>query len=380
MGSRKIEIREVVSSADLKTFISVPWPIYRDDPNWVPPLKIERKGAFSPNHPYFLHARWKAWIAYQDSQPVGRISAQVDELYLECHDAHTGFFGLFEAVEDPAVFAALFDVAESWLKDQGMRTVLGPFSLGINQEIGCLVDGFDAPPYLMMGHAKPYYGGAIEARGYEKAEDVFAYVLREDMFALPENIQRLLKRLSGKMKLRQVDRKNTASELEILRDIFNDAWSNNWGFVPFTEEEFSAVGKELFMITPADFTWIAETDGEPAAFMVLLPNLNEVIADLNGKLFPFGWARLLWRLKVRSPKTARIALMGVRQKHQNSRLGPALAFLTIQALYEPIMKRKHMTEIEMSWVLEKNHATRNIIERVGGVVSKRYRMYRKELG
>ncbi len=379
MGSATIEVREVRSSSDLKTFISVPWSIYRDDPNWVPPLKIERKSALSPKNPYFLHARWKAWIAYLDGKPVGRISAQIDELYLERHDAQTGFFGLLESPQDPAVFTALFGVEESWLKDQGMRTLLGPFSLGINQEIGCLVEGFDSPPYLMMGHARPYYGEAIEAQGFAKAEDVLAYVLREDMFALPENIQKLLGRLSGKMKLRQVDRKNMASELEILRDIFNDAWSHNWSFVPFTREEFSAVGKELFAITPPDFTWIAETEGEPAAFMILLPNLNEVIADLDGKLFPFGWAKLLWRLKVRSPKTARIALMGVRQKYQHTRLGPALAFLTIQALYLPLTKRKHMEEIEMSWVLEQNHATRNIIEKVGGVVTKRYRMYRKEL-
>jgi hypothetical protein len=379
MGSATIEVREVRSSSDLKTFISVPWSIYRDDPNWVPPLKIERKSALSPKNPYFLHARWKAWIAYLDGKPVGRISAQIDELYLERHDAQTGFFGLLESPQDPAVFTALFGVAESWLKDQGMRTLLGPFSLGINQEIGCLVEGFDSPPYLMMGHARPYYGEAIEAQGFAKAEDALAYVLREDMFALPENIQKLLGRLSGKMKLRQVDRKNMASELEILRDIFNDAWSHNWSFVPFTREEFSAVGKELFAITPPDFTWIAETEGEPAAFMILLPNLNEVIADLDGKLFPFGWAKLLWRLKVRSPKTARIALMGVRQKYQHTRLGPALAFLTIQALYLPLTKRKHMEEIEMSWVLEQNHATRNIIEKVGGVVTKRYRMYRKEL-
>jgi hypothetical protein len=379
MDSARIEIREVNGANDLKTFISVPWSVYQGDPNWVPPLKIERKAAFSAKNPYFLHARWKAWVAYQGGKPVGRISAQIDELYLQRHDDKTGFFGLIEAPDDPDVFAALFGTAEAWLKDQGMDTVLGPFNLGINQEIGCLVEGFDTPPYLMMGHARPYYNGAIEARGYEKAEDVLAYVLREDMFALPENLQRLMKRLSRKMQLRQVDRKNAAAELEILRDIFNDAWSQNWGFVPFTKEEFSAIGKELFMITPPDFTWVAAIDGEPAAFMILLPNVNEAIADLNGKLFPFGWARLLWRLKVRSPKTARIALMGVRQKYQQTRFGPALAFLTINALYDPIMSRKHMEEIEMSWILERNQAMRNIIETVGGVVSKRYRMYRKVL-
>jgi hypothetical protein len=379
MDSARIEIREVSGARDLKTFISVPWSVYQGDPNWVPPLKIERKAAFSAKNPFFLHARWKAWVAFQGGKPLGRISAQIDELYLQRHDDKTGFFGLIEAPDDPDIFAALFGTAEAWLKDQGMETVLGPFNLGINQEIGCLVEGFDTPPYLMMGHARPYYNGAIEAQGYEKAEDVLAYVLREDMFALPEKLQRLMKRLSRKMQLRQVDRKNTAAELEILRDIFNDAWSQNWSFVPFTKEEFSAIGKELFMITPPDFTWVAEIDGEPAAFMILLPNVNEVIADLNGKLFPFGWARLLWRLKFRSPKTARIALMGVRQKYQHTRFGPALAFLTINALYDPIMRRKHMEEIEMSWILERNQAMRNIIETVGGVVSKRYRMYRKNL-
>jgi hypothetical protein len=352
MDSARIEIRDVTNSSDLKTFISIPW--------------------------YFRHARWKSWVAYRQGKPVGRISAQIDQLYLELHDAHTGFFGLIEAPDEPDVFAVLFNAAEAWLKEQGMQTVLGPFNLGINQEIGCLVEGFDTPPYVMMGHARPYYDASILSQGYAKAQDVLSYGLDCNMFALPHTVQRLLQRLSGKMKLRQVDRKSTASELEILRSIFNDAWSGNWGFVPFTEEEFRAVGKELFMIVPPDFTWIAEADGEPAAFIVLLPNLNEVISDLNGSLFPFGWAKLLWRLKVRFPKTGRVALMGVRQKYQHTRLGPALAFLTIQALYEPVMKRG-MGKIEMSWILEQNQGIRNIIEKVGGIVTKRYRMYRKTL-
>jgi hypothetical protein len=175
-----------------------------------------------------------------------------------------------------------------------------------------------------------------------------------------------------------VDRKNTASELEIMRSIFNDAWSTNWGFVPFTEEEFNVVGKELFLIVPSDCTWIAEFEGEPAAFGVMIPNLNEVIADLDGKLLPFGWAKLLWRLKVRSPKTGRVPLMGVRQKYQNTRLGPALAFLTMQALHKPLMKLG-IHWVEMSWILEQNQGMRNILEKVGGVVSKRYRLYRKAL-
>ena len=373
-----VEIRQVTDSRDLKAFIEVPWAIYHDDPNWAPPLKFERKEAFSEKNPFFEHARWQAWLAYRDGVPVGRISAQIDSLYLELHDAHTGFFGMIEAPEDPEVFAALFGAAGGWLKEQGMQTALGPFNLGINQEIGCLVEGFNSPPYVMMGHARPYYGALIEGQGYEKAQDVLSYELTKEMFALPDVVQRMVKRQAARMKLRQVDRKNTAAELETLRNIFNDAWSANWGFVPFTENEFNAVGKELFMIVPRDFTWIVEVDGEPAAFMVLIPNLNEIIADLDGRLLPFGWAKLLWRLKVRSPKTARVALMGVRQKYQNTRLGPALAFRSIQALYEPTMKR-NMEKMEMSWILEQNKGIRNIIEKVGGVVSKRYRLYRKSL-
>jgi hypothetical protein len=198
------------------------------------------------------------------------------------------------------------------------------------------------------------------------------------MFGLPEKIKRLVDRMSGKIILRLVDRKNANAELETLRDIFNDAWSENWGFVPFSREEFNKVGKELLMIVPRDYIWIAEVDGEAAAFMVLMPNLNEAIADLDGRLFPFGWAKLLWRMKVRSPKTGRIPLMGVRKKYQHTRLGPALAFSTIRALEKPAMKRA-MEKIEMSWILEQNQATRNIIEKAGGVITKRYRMYRKDL-
>jgi len=378
MDMANVEIRPVTGQRDLKLFIEVPWSIYRDDPHWVPPLKFERKEAFSEKNPFFEHAHWQAWLAYRDGAPIGRISAQIDSLYLERHDPHTGFFGLIEAPDDAEVFTALFDTAGAWLQEQGMKTALGPFNLGINQEIGCLVEGFSSPPYVMMGHARPYYGAQIEGQGYKKAQDVLSYELKREMFAVPDTVQRLLKRQAGMMKLRQVDRKNTGQELEILRSIFNDAWSNNWGFVPFTKKEFNVVGKELLMIVPPDFTWIYEVDGEPAAFVVLLPNLNEAIADLDGKLFPFGWVKLLWRLKVRFPKTGRIPLMGVRQKYHNTRLGPALAFLTIQACYEPAVKRD-IEKVEMSWILEQNQGMRNIIEHIGGVVTKRYRMYQKTL-
>ena len=378
MNRNHVDIRQVFTSNDLKAFITIPWSIYRHDPNWVPPLKFERKEAFSEKNPFFEHARWQAWLAYRDGVPVGRISAQIDSLYLEYHDAHTGFFGLIEAPDDVEVFAALFTTAETWLKEQEMTSALGPFNLSINQEIGCLVEGFDSPPYVMMGHARPYYGQQIERQGYSSAQDTLCYEMNRDSFALPQIVQRLLKRLEKRIRVRTFDRRNAAADLETMRRIFNDAWSDNWGFVPFTSNEFSTLGKELLMIVPSDFIHIADLDGKPAAFIVLIPNLNEVIADLDGRLFPFAWARLLWRLKVRFPKSGRIALMGVLREFQYTRMGPALAFSVMRALHGPIIARG-LNRVEASWILEQNRGMRNIMEQVGGFVTKRYRIYQKSL-
>ena len=218
----------------------------------------------------------------------------------------------------------------------------------------------------------------IENAGCIETKNVLAYNIHPDRFALPKTIKRLLKRQGEHLSVRQVDRKRTTEELALLRDIFNDAWSNNWGFVPFTEEEFMTIGKELFMIVPKEFSVVAEADGEPAAFLVMLPNLNEAIADLNGRLLPFGWARFLWRLKVKHVKTARILLMGVRKKYQDTLLGPALAFMAIQSIHGP-GSAYGLEDVEMSWILEDNQAMRNIIEKVGGHVTKTYRMYEKSL-
>jgi hypothetical protein len=374
----QIRVQEVSGKDMLEAFIRVPWSVYGDDPNWVPPLLLERREALSAKNPFFQHAEWQAWIACRDDRPVGRISAQIDRLYLQTHDESTGFFGMIEAPDDPAVFAALFEAAESWLRKKGMKRVLGPFNLGINQEMGLLVDGFDTPPYIMTGHARRYYGAAIEALGYAPEQDTLAYEVTPEKFAMPETMKKLLLRQAHRIRSRVFDKSKRAEDLEAMRTIFNDAWSGNWGFVPFTEAEFAAVGKELLMLVPAEFIRIAEVDGMPAAFIVMLPNVNEAIADLNGRLLPFGWAKLVWRMKVHAPKTARIALMGVRQLYQFTRLGPALAFLTIEALEQPA-RRVGIKCVEMSWILENNHGMRNIIERVGGKISKRYRMYSKGL-
>jgi hypothetical protein len=207
---------------------------------------------------------------------------------------------------------------------------------------------------------------------------LLAYELNSATLTIPRVMQALIDRTGDRIKVRNLDRKNRDAELEVMRDIFNDAWQNNWNFVPFTREEFTAVGKELMMVVPEDFIQIAQIDGIDSAFIVLLPNINEAIADLGGRLFPFGWAKLLWRLKVRFPKSARVPLMGVRQKYQNTRFGPALAYMTIKGVMDAGTARG-LERAEMSWILDHNHAVRNIIESVGGEITKRYRMYEKDL-
>lgn len=376
--NQSLQIRQVSDKRALKAFLRVPWRIYKNDPNWVAPLLIERKEALSPKHPFFRHADWCAWVAYQGETPVGRISAQIDHLHQSQHGQEIGFFGLLEAPDDDAVFHALFETAESWLRARGMRQILGPFNLGINQEVGMLVEGFDTPPYIMMGHAPGYYDACIKRSQYRQAQDLLAYEVDATSVVIPRTMQALLRRSKGRVNVRAIDKRKSNRDLEIMREIFNDAWENNWNFVPFTEEEFRAVGKELMMLLPSDYIQIAELDGEPAAFIALLPNINEVISDLDGRLFPLGWAKLAWRLKVKTPKTARVALMGVRQKYQNTRFGPGLAYIVIKAIMDMAAERG-IERAEMSWILEHNHATRNIIESIGGKITKRYRMYEKDL-
>ena len=377
-AGKNIEIREVTGKKALKTFIRVPWAIYKDDPNWIPPLLMERKEAFSSKHPYFKHAKWKAWIAYQDGQPVGRISAQIDDLHQQRYNNKTGFFGLIEAPENDVVFSALFETAENWLREKGMQQIIGPFNLGINQEIGILTEGFDTPPCVMTSHSPRYYGASIERCGYQPAQELLAYELDIHTYTSPSIKQELIDRTAGRVKVRQLNRKTMEADFEAMRDVFNDAWQDNWNFVPFTREEFAAVGKELLTVVPDDFLQIAELDGEPAAFIAMLPDINMAIADLNGRLLPFGWAKLLWRLKVRFPKRCRIALMGVRKKYQNTIFGPAMAFMVVDSVLGPGLTRGG-NRVELSWILEQNKPTRNMIEKFGGKITKRYHMYSKDL-
>ncbi len=358
-------------------FFRVPQLVYADDGAWIPPLQLERRQALSPKQPVFDHLRWRGWVAYQGDRPVGRITAQIDALQQERYADQTGFFGLLELVEDAAVAAELFGHAEAWLRSEGMRRCTGPFGLNINQETGLLVDGFDTPPYLMMGHARPYYGRLVEELGYRPAKDMFAYDINAD-FEPPPVMQSMLDYVHRRARLRPLNRKHLDREMDLLRDLFNDAWADNWSFLPFTEREFRGIGREMTLLIPDDFIQIAEIDGEAAAFIVLLPNVNEAIADLNGSLWPFGWIKLLWRLKVDYPHSGRIPLMGVRRRYQKTRLGPGLAFAVINALRGPGVA-KGIGAVEMSWILEDNQGMRNIIESLGGWMTKRYRVYEKTL-
>jgi hypothetical protein len=311
------------------------------------------------------------------ARAVGRISAQIDQLHVQRYNDATGFFGLLEAEDNAETFQALFTVAEDWLRQQGMQRMRGPFNLSINDECGLLVDGFDSPPPIMLAHALPYYGMRVEEQGYAKEQDLLAYRVDPD-FPPVRHLDALTRRVAGRVKLRSMRRDRFNEELEIIRSIFDDAWSENWGFIPFTTGEFEALGKNLKLLVDSESVRIAEVDGYPAAMIVLFPNVNEVIRDLNGRLLPFGWLKLLWRLKVVGPKSGRVPLMGVRRCYQGSRLGATLALMMISSLKDTCVK-KGFKEVDMSWILEQNQGMSKIIESIGGIPYKRYRIYQKGL-
>jgi hypothetical protein len=343
----------------------------------VPPLILERKEHLSPHNPYFEHARYQSWIAYRNQKPVGRISAQIDQLHLDQYQKKEGFFGMIEAEDNTETFKTLLQTAEAWLHGNGMQRVLGPYNLSINQEPGLLINGFDTPACVMMGHARPYYADHLEENGYRKKKDLYAYMLDGD-FKASAAMQMLVKRAKKRVTIRSFDKSNFETELNIIKDIFNDAWSENWGFIPFTEAEFNQLGKDFKLLVDFELVKIAEVDGAPAAFLVVLPNINEAIRDLNGRLLPFGWLKLLWRLKIKTPETARIPLMGVRKQYHDTILGAALAFMVIHAVQEPGLKRG-IKKVELSWILEDNKGMNDIIESIGGTVYKTYRIYGKNL-
>lgn len=372
-----ITVHPVNSYREMGEFIDVPWHVNADDPMWVPPLRLERRLHYSKFNPFFKHGEWQAWVAYKNNKPVGRISAQIDSLHQQHHGEDAGHFGSMECINDMAVFSKLILQAETWLAARHIRYISGPFSHSINQECGVLVDGFDSPPVVMMPHSPRWYGSLLEQQGYQPVKDLLAYWVKVDS-KIPRIMQMLIRKYSKQVRLRPLNRKIFQQEIEILRDIFNDAWSNNWGFIPFTEAEFAELGSSLRLFVQDDFIQIAEVNGVPAAFIIVLPNLNEVFAKLNGKLFPFGWIKLIKQIKGQKILTGRVPLMGVRKQFQNTPLGMALAYMVIHAPRQAVLNRG-IQEVELSWILEDNKAMRNILDSIGSHQYKRYRIYGKEL-
>ena len=374
----EISLVPVEGRALLDRFIRLPHRLHRDDPHYIAPLHLERLEALTPKNPFFSHADVQMWIARKDGRDVGRISAQIDHQALAVRPDATGLFGFIAAEDDPAVFRALVGEAQAWLKARGMQRVLGPFNLNINEQMGLLVEGFDSPPMLLMEHDRPYVSSRLEELGFAKEKDVFAY-LYDISVEPPVAVRRLLERpLSKRLTVRRIDFKRYDAEIRAVTDIFNDAWRNNWGFVPLTEVETDYLAKSLKPLLDPRITSIVEQDGEPVGFLVALPNLNEAICGLQGKLLPFGWAKLLWRLKVAGVKTARVPLMGVRRSVSRGMVGGLLPFLLIDAVRKEGLKLGY-THIELSWILEDNLAMRRINESLGSVPYKRYRIYGKSL-
>jgi hypothetical protein len=288
-----------------------------------------------------------------------------------------GHFGNISAEDDPDVFSALFAAAEAWLKDRGCVQVYGPFNLSINEETGLLVDGFDTPPMVLMGHDPAYAGPRIEAQGYAKAKDVFAYLTGPPTWS-PAIRRRLDRPLPDSVVIRPVNMKRFDEEVRSLVEIHNDAWADNWGFIPVTPAETKHLAESLRLLLHPRFIWFMEFDGEPAAFGVLLPNLNDAIHDLEGKLLPFGWAKLLWRLKVRGVSRGRVPLMGVKRKFARDPRGIAAPFLLMENMLREGMKLG-INRAECSWILEDNKAMRHILEDLGATAYKTYRIYGKAI-
>ena len=371
----------VQTAQQWRDFHHLLFKLYADDPQWVAPLLIERKFHFMPKHnPYFQHAKAAFFLAYRAGVPVGRITAQIDQLHLERYHDATGHFGFIEAVNDLAVFTALLQAAEGWLRDQGMKRVIGPVSFSLWDQPGLLIDGFDTPPYVMMGHHLPYYENHIAAHGYQKAEDLIAYRYGAEATTAP--LERLLARAmrSGEVTLRNIrmDKEHFNGEIALLLDIINDAWSDNWGYVPMTKAEIDDLAGILkILLKPGDVA-IAEYQGKACAFAASFPNLNEAIRDMNGRLFPFNWIKLLWRMKVKRPRTARMPMMGVRKAMQSSPIGAALALSVIRSV-RTFNYDMGVRDSELSWILARNNRVRHVIEMIGGLPYKTYRIYEKPL-
>ena len=375
-----ITVRPVNDKADLRAFLRVPFAVYRGDPNWIAPLFLERLDHLSrKRNPFFRHAEAELFVAYKGAEPAGRISAQVNHLHIDRYHDATGQFGFLDAVDDPEIFAALTEAAANWLKGRGMHRMTGPMSFSINDETGLLIDGFDTPPRVMMGHARPWFARHLDTLGFAKAKDVLAFDY-DARKPLPRTMQAMVDKAygSGDLEVRALSKKNLARDLSIIMEIFNDAWSDNWGFVPFTPEEITALGNNLKVLVREDYIAIASWKGEPVAMAVTLPDINQWVKGLDGRLVPFGWARILWHLLARPPEAVRMPLMGVKRAFHGQPLGATLALAVIDRIRRTHLERG-TNRAELSWILEDNWPMRRILDALGARPYKTYRIYERGL-
>ncbi len=385
MSQLPITITKVETKADKKAFVDLPYRLYADNPNWVPPLKMEVHALLTPGkNPWFEHGRAALFLARRGEQVVGRISAHIDDLALTQPPEQglgpgKGFWGMFEA-EDEAAACQLLAAAEDWLRGEKMTHAMGPFSLSYWDEIGLLVDGHDHPPTVMMGYNGPNYQPWVEAAGYDGVEDLFTYQLPIAR-GFPPLVGRLVEmgEKNSRIRVRRVDKSKFDAEAKIIITLLNEAWSGNWGFVPFTPTEITYAGEKLKPLVHEHLVRIAEVDGKPAAFMMAIPNMNERIAGFGGSLWPFNWAKLLWWL--RKPKAAymRVPLMGVASEFHGTRMASQLAMMLIEYIRRDAVPINKTSYGDFGWVLASNGPMRSVGEAVGGEVNKVYRIYQKQL-
>jgi hypothetical protein len=374
-----VDVQQIPMGGPVDDFLNVVDAIYGDDPSWVRPLDMLVKDQLNPRkNPFFEHAEGSMFCAYQNGRCVGRATAQVDREHLDRHKDATGFFGFLDTVDDEEVARELLARAERWLASKGMRRARGPLSLNMNEELGCLVEGFATPPYVAMPHHRPYQGGLIEKAGYAKVKDVFAwsYVVGEPN----ARVKRAYEEIQGlpEVSCRGLSLKNLEHDIELFVDVFNDCWSENWGFVPFTRSEVRKMASDYKLLIMPEITCIVSIDGEPAAVALAVPNLNELVRDMGGKLFPLGLPKLLWRLKVIGPKSARLVFLGIRKKWRPVRKYAALSAFMYARMNEG-GKQLGIKRGELGWTLEDNGRVNAGIHMMGARPYKKYRVYEKAL-
>ncbi|MET0269722.1 MAG: N-acetyltransferase [Sphingomonas sp.] len=371
--------------ADRRKFVDVQFALNAADPHWVPPLKDEVHGLIDRRkNPWFGHADAAFFLAERDGRAVGRISAQVDRLVLAMPAEQgggpgTGHWGMLEAVDDETA-AALIAAAEGWLRVRGMTRSIGPISISIWDEPGLLIKGHDHAPTVMMGHHRPEYERYVETAGYAGIKDLNTYHLPINV-PFPPLVQRIVTsgERNARITVRRVDKKKFAQEAALILGILNDAWGDNWGTVPLTDAEIAYAGKKLRPIVFEDLIMVAEVEGEPVAFMMTLPDLNEKLRGFNGSLLPFNWAKLLWWLRAPKVRTMRVPLMGVVRRLQATRLASQLAFMMIEYIRREAVTKYGATRGEIGWILEDNQGMVSIAEMLGSDINRVYRIYEKAL-